>query len=338
MAAAGADSSRRHPVPGQRTSALEVSPAERTATFEAAWEQGGFMFSLATFSDLLLNEEANQTAASSSRSKIDEIVNDPAVAEMLKPRDVPVRHQAPAAGHELLRDVQPAQRHAGRPAAHPDRGDHRDRHQDHRRLRYDLDVIVYATGFDALTGPLLALGIRGRDGKALADAWAEGPKTYSGLAVPDFPNLFTITGPGSPSVLSNMPVSIEQHVEWIGDCLPSCAGTTDRHDRGRPRSATESWTDHVQQVAGHTLYPRPRPGTWGPTFPASRGCSCPTSAGSGSTGRSAAKVAAARATRVSRDVGATWPRPVDGRMTLDEATARFLGEWNCAGSASRAGR
>src|SRR5690606_34022935 len=84
---------------------------------------------------------------------------------------------------------------------------------------HDLDMIVYATGFDALTGPLQALGIRGRGGLALDDVWAEGPRTYLGLAVPGFPNLFTITGPGSPSVLSNMPVSIEQHVEWISDCL-----------------------------------------------------------------------------------------------------------------------
>ena len=114
---------------------------------------------------------------------------------------------------------------------------------------------MYATGFDALTGPLFALGIQGRGGKALADAWAEGPKTYLGLSVPDFPNLFTITGPGSPSVLSNMPVSIEQHVEWIGDCLAYLRGHDIETIEARP-DATESWTEHVQQVAGHTLFPK----------------------------------------------------------------------------------
>ena len=119
-------------------------------------------------------------------------------------------------------------------------------------------MIVYATGFDALTGPLEALGIRGR-GRAGAgqDAWREGPRTYLGLAVPGFPNLFTITGPGSPSVLSNMPVSIEQHVEWIGDCLAYL-----REHGADVIEATEpaatAWTDHVQQVASHTLLPEGR--------------------------------------------------------------------------------
>ena len=120
---------------------------------------------------------------------------------------------------------------------------------------YDLDVIVYATGFDALTGPLLTLGIQGRDGRTLAGAWAEGPKTYLGLAVPGFPNLFTITGPGSPSVLSNMPVSIEQHVEWIGDCLAYLREHGMDTIEAQP-DATQSWTDHVQEAVSFTLYPK----------------------------------------------------------------------------------
>jgi cyclohexanone monooxygenase len=118
-----------------------------------------------------------------------------------------------------------------------------------------VDVIVYATGFDALTGPLEALGVRGRGGQSLSDAWRDGPRTYLGVAVPGFPNLFTITGPGSPSVLSNMPVSIEQHVEWIGDCLDWL------RERGgeviEPTGqAAADWTDHVQQVASRTLHPK----------------------------------------------------------------------------------
>ncbi len=84
---------------------------------------------------------------------------------------------------------------------------------------YPLDAIVFATGFDALTGPLLRMNIRGRDGVALRDRWAEGPRTYLGLQVAGFPNLFTITGPGSPSVLTNMPTCIEQHVDWIAGAL-----------------------------------------------------------------------------------------------------------------------
>ena len=120
---------------------------------------------------------------------------------------------------------------------------------------HDLDMIVYATGYDALTGPLESLGIRGRGGLTLKDAWREGPRTYLGLAMPGFPNLFTITGPGSPSVLSNMPVSIEQHVEWIGDCLEAArergAGVIEATE-----AAASAWTGHVQEVASLTLHPR----------------------------------------------------------------------------------
>ncbi|HEY2242362.1 MAG TPA: cyclohexanone monooxygenase, partial [Streptosporangiaceae bacterium] len=112
-----------------------------------------------------------------------------------------------------------------------------------------------ATGFDALTGPLEALGLQGRQGRSLTDAWAQGPKTYLGLAVPGFPNLFTITGPGSPSVLSNMPVSIEQHVEWISDCLAYLRQQGVTTIEARPE-AMELWSDHVQQVAQRTLYPQ----------------------------------------------------------------------------------
>ena len=84
---------------------------------------------------------------------------------------------------------------------------------------YPLDIIVVATGFDALTGPLKKLGIKGRGGRMLAQEWEDGPQTYLGVAITGYPNLFTITGPQSPSVLSNMPVSIEQHVEWITECI-----------------------------------------------------------------------------------------------------------------------
>ncbi|NIO41278.1 MAG: cyclohexanone monooxygenase, partial [Burkholderiales bacterium] len=88
-----------------------------------------------------------------------------------------------------------------------------------RAREHELDIIVFATGFDAMTGTLLKVDIRGRNGQSLRDAWHAGPRTYLGLQVPGFPNLFTITGPGSPSVLCNMPVAIEQHVEWITDCI-----------------------------------------------------------------------------------------------------------------------
>ena len=236
------------------TSAFEVPAAERRATFEAAWGAGGFTFLSGTFRDLVLDEDANKTAADFVRSKIDEIVRDPGVADTLKPRDFPIGtkrlpldtnyYETFNRPNVTLVDLKRTPVEEITPAGiRTSAGQH------------DLDVIVYATGFDALTGPLEALGIRGRDGRSLGDAWREGPRTYLGVAVPGFPNLFTITGPGSPSVLSNMPVSIEQHVEWIGDCLAWTrgigAGVIEATDQ-----AAADWTEHVQQVAGQTLHPK----------------------------------------------------------------------------------
>jgi len=124
-----------------------------------------------------------------------------------------------------------------------------------RDAEYELDSIVFATGFDAMTGALLKIDIRGRGGRALREKWAEGPRTYLGIAIAGFPNLFTITGPGSPSVLSNMIVSIEQHADWIAGCLA--------HLRAHGRDAIEAtveaedaWVAHVNHVGDATLYPR----------------------------------------------------------------------------------
>ncbi len=152
---------------------------------------------------------------------------------------------------------------------------------------YEFDAIVFATGFDAMTGALTRIDIRGRDGETLAQKWEAGPRTYLGLMTAGFPNLFMITGPGSPSVLSNMIVSIEQHVDWIADCLARLrtapAGCIEA-DPGRPRTTGSM---HVNEVADKTLYPRRHPGTWAPTSRASRASSCPISAASARIGRSA---------------------------------------------------
>ena len=119
---------------------------------------------------------------------------------------------------------------------------------------YELDAIVFATGFDAMTGGLFKLNIRGRHGEALKEKWAIGPRTYLGIMTAGFPNLFMITGPGSPSVLSNMPVSIEQHVEWITGCLRYMQ--EHRFERIEPHvEAEDAWVAHVNEVANLTLYP-----------------------------------------------------------------------------------
>jgi len=236
------------------TQAFEVSAEERRAAFEAAWGAGGFTFLSGTFRDIALNEEANATAADFVRAKIDEIVRDPAVAEMLKPHGYPIGtkrlpldtnyYQTFNRPNVTLVDLkQTPVTELTATGIQTSAGHH------------DVDVIVYATGFDALTGPLEGLGIRGRDGQTLKDVWAEGPRTYLGVAVPGFPNLFTITGPGSPSVLSNMPVSIEQHVEWIGDCLGWLRAEGAEVIEATEQAST-AWTSHVQEVASHTLHPK----------------------------------------------------------------------------------
>ena len=121
--------------------------------------------------------------------------------------------------------------------------------------RFELDALVFATGFDAMTGTLLKIDIRGRGGRTLRAAWEAGPRTYLGLSVAGFPNLFTISGPGSPSVLTNMIVSIEQHVNWIADCIAHLRGNGRATIEAQPR-AQEAWVEHVNAVAGRTLYPQ----------------------------------------------------------------------------------
>jgi cation diffusion facilitator CzcD-associated flavoprotein CzcO len=235
-------------------SALEVSDEERTKVYEGLWEEGGFKFLWGGFFDLLFNEEANQTAAEFIRSKIRETVEDPEVAELLCPTDHPYGSKRPPIDTDYYQTFNRDNvtlvdlRRAPITRITPTGIETSDAH-------YEVDTIVYATGFDALTGPLLRMNITGRDGLALKDKWADGPRTYLGLQVHGFPNLFTITGPGSPSVLTNMPSSIEQHVEWICDCLDFL------RSRGRatiePSSeAEEAWTEHVAQVSSIGLFHR----------------------------------------------------------------------------------
>jgi cation diffusion facilitator CzcD-associated flavoprotein CzcO len=124
-----------------------------------------------------------------------------------------------------------------------------------RDVEYPLDIIVFATGFDAMTGPMLRMDIRGRDGLPLAQAWAAGPRNYLGLQVAGFPNLFMVTGPGSPSVLCNMPVAIEQHVEWITDCIAYLRRHGLKRIEAKPE-AMDSWVAQVNAAAEATLLPQ----------------------------------------------------------------------------------
>jgi cyclohexanone monooxygenase len=233
-------------------SAIETEEAERLATYEKRWESGGTTF-MAAFNDLIFNKASNDTAAEFVRGKIKAMVQDPVKAELLAPTSHPIGTKRICVDTDYyltynrpnvdLVDV----RNAPVEALTADglRVGGKD---------YAFDAIVFATGFDAMTGALTRMNIIGRDGQTLAAKWEAGPRTYLGLMTAGFPNLFMITGPGSPSVLSNMMVSIEQHVDWIADCLGYLTGR--QQDCIEPTLAAEdAWVEHVNQVAHTTLYP-----------------------------------------------------------------------------------
>ncbi len=243
-----------HPFVIEDRSAHDVTPEQRRAIYEAAWEKGGLQFR-AAFRDLLTDQEANDTASEFLRSKIREIVKDPETAAKLAAIDHPFATKRPPIDTDYfetfnrdnvtLIDVRatPIERFVPEGLTTSD------------GKTYPLDIIVFATGFDAMTGPLLKMNIRSDGGLSLRDAWHAGPITYLGLQVPGFPNLFTITGPGSPSVLCNMPVAIEQHVEWITDCIRAM------RERALTRieadaEAARRWGNHVNEAANATLLPK----------------------------------------------------------------------------------
>jgi cation diffusion facilitator CzcD-associated flavoprotein CzcO len=242
-----------HPWLIDQRSALEASPQERQARYEAAWETGGLRFR-AAFRDLLSDKAANDTAATFIRNKIREIVKDPATATKLSDFDHPYAAKRPPIDTDYFEtfnrnNVKLVDVRAD-PIQQITPGGVRTRDVDH-----PLDIIVFATGFDGMTGSLLRIDLRGRDGLSLKEVWAAGPRNYLGLQVAGFPNLFTVTGPGSPSVLCNMPVPIEQHVEWITDCIAHMR----EHGLKRIEPTNEAvdwWVAQVNAAANATLLPQ----------------------------------------------------------------------------------
>jgi len=233
-------------------SAFDVSPDERRALYEAAWQKGGLQFR-ATFRDLVQSKAANDTAAEFIRDKIREVVKDPVKAAILSDFDHPYAAKRPPIDTDYFetfnRENVALVNLRATPIERITPSGIRT-----SAAEYPLDIIVFATGFDALTGPLLRMDIRGRNGLALAEVWHAGPRNYLGLQVAGFPNLFTITGPGSPSVLCNMPVAIEQHVEWITDCVAHLrAQGLERIEAEAP--AMDRWADQVKAAANATLLP-----------------------------------------------------------------------------------
>ena len=234
-------------------SALEATEEERLETYERLWKKGGFSFIFQSNFDIALDRRANDTASEFIRGKIREIVKDPETAEKLLPRDHPFGSKRALIDtnyfdtynrdnvdlvdirHFPIEEITPT----GLRTADGE--------------EYEFDIIVFATGYDAMTGTFFKIDIRGRDGVELKEKWNEGPKTYLGLTTADFPNMFMITGPGSPSVLSNMPVSIEQHVEWISDFVEYLRERDVDIVDTDPQAEVE-WVQHVNDIADQTMF------------------------------------------------------------------------------------
>ncbi|MFN0313827.1 MAG: flavin-containing monooxygenase [Burkholderiales bacterium] len=229
--------------------ALQTAPEERRREYEERWAYGGVSF-MGAYADLMFEPEANDTAADFVRDKIRQIVRDPQVAEALMPRYViGCKRLCVDTGYfatfnrpnVTLVDISASPIEAITPHAIKALG-----------REYVIDTLILATGFDAMTGALTRTDIRGRGGKTLKEKWQAGPRNYLGVSTEGFPNFFTITGPGSPSVFTNMIPSIEQHVDWVTECMVYMK------EKGialiePKREAEDQWVTHVNEVAGAHL-------------------------------------------------------------------------------------
>ncbi|MDP1795122.1 MAG: NAD(P)/FAD-dependent oxidoreductase [Acidimicrobiales bacterium] len=239
------------PIPAPTQGFDEVDEAEARRRYETAWEQGGVL-PLQQFNDLLTNRASNDFAAEFFREKIRTTVRDPATADMLTPHGYPIAAKRPVLDSNYFETFNRANVHLVDVRATPITrisadgvcvGD----------VEHPLDVIIFATGFDAVTGAFRSIDLRGRGGVRLVDKWADGPTAYLGLGIAGFPNLFTVNGPCNPALLTNVPVSIEHDVEWIADCIAhveaegfSSIEPTDE--------AEDAWVRHVADAVEGTLY------------------------------------------------------------------------------------
>jgi cation diffusion facilitator CzcD-associated flavoprotein CzcO len=253
------EASRNHfvgvPYQDAQPSAMAVSAAERRSVFDDRWDRGGFRLVFDSFQDLLFNKESNDTAAEYIRERIRERVEDPAIAELLCPQDYPYGSKRPplemgyyetfnrdnvhlvdVSGNSVDEITETGVRLAD-------------------GTEYELDTLILATGFDAFTGPLMAMNITGRDRLRLSDAWAEGPQTFLGITVSGFPNLFLITGPQSPSVLYNMPLAIEDHVDFIAGAIEHMRTHGHAVMEATP-TAQDDWVAQTDQAAEATVVPK----------------------------------------------------------------------------------
>ncbi len=254
-------------VPGKEAMdfALTVSEEERQQRYEELWATGAIPHIGSEFADILLDEEANKTLADFARDKIRSAIKDPKLADILTPTEFPIctkRACLDTNYYETFNrpnvdviDIKknPIRSISATGIATQD--------QD-----FNFDAIVFATGFDAMTGALLAIDIVGRGGQSLKEKWADGPLNYLGLTAQGFPNFFMITGPGSPSVLSNMIVSIEQHVEWIADCLQFMEKENLKVIDATP-TAEIGWVEYGTATSDMTLFPKAKSWYMGANVP-----------------------------------------------------------------------
>jgi cyclohexanone monooxygenase len=239
--------------PPPEKSALEATEEERRRAYAAKWAEGGSISYLYAYNDLLVNKAANDTASEFVRERIRATIKDPETAELLCPNDHPIGTKRLILDTEYyetynrhnvtLVDI----RNAPIKEITPDG-------VRTANAEYALDAIAFATGFDAMTGAMKEIDIRTDTGTTIEEKWADGPRTYLGIMMAGFPNLFMITGPQSPGVKSQMILSCEQHVDWIADCL------THLRDKGLHRiepekPAEDAWVQHTNEVADGTLYP-----------------------------------------------------------------------------------
>ena len=248
MASGGGSPHQPHP-----KLTLEVSEDERRAAYEERWQLGGVLFSK-TFADQMVTTEANDPARLFWEEKVRAVIDDPRVAELLIPGDHPIGakrictdtnyYQTYNRDNVELVDLK------GTPIERIDAaGVHTaDTH-------YEVDTLVLATGFDAMTGSVARMNIVGRGGETLNDAWSEGPKTYLGLGMAGFPNLFNLTGPGSPSVLANMVLHSELHVDWVADAIGYLDNAGATALEARP-DAVADWVAECAERAARTLMPQ----------------------------------------------------------------------------------
>ena len=233
-------------------SALDDTPEEREKIFEAAWRRLGYGFALA-YKDILRNEEDNDLAKEFVHRKIAEKVDDPEIAKKLTPKGFPFGAMRPAVDHLYYESF------------NRDNVELVDIKEDPiegllatgvktSRNEYPVDILIYATGFDAFTGSLFTPDIRGRNGISLREKWCDGPVNYLGLSTSDFPNFFIIAGPGSPSLLSNVLLSSEEHVDFICELLCSMKERQIAEIEALPQFEKE-WVAHVNERSKETLYP-----------------------------------------------------------------------------------